>query len=149
MGLLATALACLAMAPGCGGPPVEAPPTVAQFKLSYERSGGLVANPRSLEIAPGRHATATRRKLASRSDSLITANFRIGVEQVKRLRNALERADFQAIADPGPGNCADCFHYSIEYREHEVTFSDVTMPPGLRSVIGRIEAMIEAHLPLH
>ena len=90
MGLLATALACLAITPGCGGPPVEAPPTVAQFKLSYERSGGLVANPRSLEIAPGRHATAKRRKLPSRSDSLITANFRIGVEQVKRLRNALE-----------------------------------------------------------
>src|SRR4051794_16756683 len=125
MGLFATALACLAAAPGCGGPAVEAPPTVAQFKLSYERSGGLVANPRSLQIAPGRHATAKRRRLPSRSGSLIAVDFRIGVEQVKGLRNALERADFGAIADPGRGACADCFHYSIEYREHEVTFSDV------------------------
>jgi Emfourin len=149
MGLLATALTCLAMAPGCGGPPVEAPPSVAQFKLSYERSGGLRADPRSLEIAPGRHATAKRRKLPSRSDSLITARFRVSVEQVKRLRNALEQADFQAIADPGPGTCADCFHYSIEYREHEVTFSDVTMPPELRPVVGRIEAIIVHHLPFH
>jgi hypothetical protein len=149
MGLLATGLACLAMAPGCGGPAVEAPPTVAQFELSYERSGGLRADPRSLEIAPGRHATAKRRSSTSRSNSPITAHFRIGVEQIKRLRNALERADFQAIADPGPGVCADCFHYSIKYRGHEVTFSDVTVPQALRPVVDRIEAIVAHHLPFH
>jgi hypothetical protein len=149
MGLLATALACLAMTPGCGGPAVEAPPTVAQFTLSYERSGGLVANPRSLEVAPGRHATAKRRRSPTGGGSLATAHFRIGVEQVRRLRNALERADFQGIADPGPGVCADCFHYSIDYRGHEVTFTDVTVPKGLRPVIDRIEAIIAHHLPFH
>jgi hypothetical protein len=149
MGLLATALACLAMSPGCGGPAVEAPPSVAQFALSYARSGGLKPDPRSLEIAPGRHATVKGRKLPSRSDSLFTVRFRIGVKQVKRLRNALERADFQAIADPGPGACADCFQYSIDYRGHEVTFSDVTAPPGVRPVVDRIEAIIVHHLPFH
>jgi hypothetical protein len=150
MGLLATALACLAMAPGCG-PAVEGPPSVARFALSYERSGGLRADPRSLEIAPGRHATAKGRKLPSRTDSVITARFRIGVKQVKRLRNALERADFQAIGTPGPnpGVCADCFFYAIRYREHEVSFSQVDVPKGLSPVVEQIEALIEHHLPFH
>jgi hypothetical protein len=151
MGLLVTALACLAMAPGCGGPAVEAPPSVSQFALSYERSGGLAADPRSLEIAPGRHATVTGRKLPPRSDSLVTARFRIGVSQVKRLRNALERADFQAIDTPGPnaGVCADCYVYAIRYQGHEVSFSQESVPEGLGGVVGQLEAVIAAHLPFH
>jgi hypothetical protein len=151
MGLLATALACLAVYPGCGGPAVEAPPSVAAFQLSYERSGGLKPDPRSLQIEPGRRATAQRRKLSARSDSRFTARFRLGIKQVKRLRNALERADFQAIPGPTPlpSNCADCYLYEIEYRGHTVSFDQTTVPEGLEPVVDQAEALIEAHLPFH
>jgi hypothetical protein len=151
MALLATALMCTAMSAGCGGPPVaEVPPpvpSVAKFALSYERSGGLAADPRSLQISPGRHAIAKRRRLPAASDTTFTRRFRIGVTQIKRLRAALERADFTSIGTPGPnpGVCADCYFYAIEYREHEVSFSQVEVPERLRPVVARLEAIVNAH----
>ncbi len=151
MGFLTTALACLAVYPGCGGPAVEAPPSVAAFQLSYERSGGLKPDPRSLRIAPGRHATAQRPKFPSTPDSRSTIRFRVGVKEVKRLRNALERADFQAIPGPAPvpSNCADCYLYEIGYRGHTVSFDQASVPRGLEPVVDQVEALIEAHLPFH
>jgi len=147
MALLATALACAAMA-GCGGPAVEPPPSVARFKLTYDRSGGLRPDSRSLSIAPGRRATARVR--APRSGHYVTVHFRIGVKQVRRLRATLEHADFRAIASPGTSPaCADCYRYSLTYRGHEVTFDDGNVPRSLHPVVGRIEAIIDAHLPRH
>jgi hypothetical protein len=151
MGPLAAALICVAMTPGCGGPAVGAPPpSVAGFAISYERSGGLASMPRSLAVAPGRQATAKAR-VSLRTGGLVTTHFLIGVRQVKRLRAALERADFQAIPAPGPepGACADCYTYDIRYRGHELSFSEANLPETLRPVVGRLEALIEAHLPFH
>jgi hypothetical protein len=147
MGLLATALACLAISPGCGGPAVEAPPSVAQFALFYERSGGLKATPRRLVIRPGRNATAA---VDTGADSRAVF-FRVGVRRVRSLQAALERADFHAIGPPGPnpGVCADCFSYAIRYRGHEVAFSQVTVPKGLQPVVDQLESTIEDHLPFH
>jgi hypothetical protein len=154
MGPLATALMiCTALGAGCGGPPAAhaAPRPASHFTISYERSGGLRADPRSLTVTPGRHAAAKGRRLPSRPDSVLTARFRIGVGQVKRLRAALERARFTAIRAPKPETvvCADCFSYEILYRGHDVTFSDATLPRRLRPVVNRLEALIEAHLPFH
>jgi hypothetical protein len=148
--MLAAALTCVAMTPGCGGPAVQAPPSVARFAISYERSGGLVSMPRSLAVVPGRHATAKART-SVRSGGLLTNRFRIGVGQVKRLRAMLERADFQAIPAPGgePGSCADCYTYEISYRGHDVAFNDATLPTSLRPIVARLEALIAAHLPFH
>jgi hypothetical protein len=148
MALLATALACAAMAGG-GGPAVEPPPSVARFKLTYDRSGGLRPDSRSLSIAPGRRATARVR--APRSGHYLTVHFRIGVKPIRRLRNALERADFEAIDGPGPaaGACPDCYLYAIRYRGHQVAFTEADAPARLRSVVGRIESLIDAHLPRH
>ncbi len=146
VGAITTALMCLAISPGCGGPPGPAPtpvPSVSKFAISYERSGGLKADPRSLRIAPGRHATAEARWESAR--------FRVGVKQVTRLRESLGSSGFGTIPEPGPGpgNCADCFEYVIGYRGHEVAFSQVDQPPMLAPVIDRLEALIEAHRPFH
>jgi hypothetical protein len=133
------------MSPGCGGPAAEAPPSVARFAISYERSGGLAAMPQKLVIRPGRHAAVTTRD----TDSLQprTVRFRIGVKRIESLSRALEKAHFETIGTPGPnpGACADCFYYAIGYQGHEVGFSQIEVPKGLRSVIGQLEAVIAAH----
>ena len=148
MALLATALTCLAITPGCGGPAVtETPPPVAKFAISYERSGGLKSMPQRLTVRPGRRATAT---INVGSGSHATS-FVVGVKRIRALQTALERADFGAIATPGtnPGVCADCFFYAIRYRGHEVSFSQVEVPKGLAGIVGQFEKMISAHLPFH
>jgi hypothetical protein len=154
---IATALACLAAA-CCGAVGLaqsaagdsKSPPSVAAFALSYERSGGFAPAPRSLRIEPGRRAIVKRRG-RSGEPSIVAKRFRIGVEQVRRLQAALERAGFLEIVSPEPGadRCADCFLYSIEYRGHEVLFNDATKPKALGPVVARIEGVIAHHLPFH
>ena len=133
---------CLLPAVACGARS-EPPPTIAQFAISYERSGGLKADPRSLRIAPGRHATAEGRGETTR--------FRVGMKQVRRLRRALESAGFTSISSPSPqpGSCADCFYYDIGYRGHDVEFSQADQPRGLGPVVDQLEALAESHLPFH
>jgi hypothetical protein len=144
--LLAATISCLVAYPGCESPPeptqAEQPPvSIAQFAVSFERGGGLKADPRSLQIAPGRHATA---KSLGR-----TVHFRAGVKPVRRLRKALEGAGFAGIPDPRPSNCADCFYYDIDYLGHEVEFSQLDQPRKLVGVVDLLEALIESHLPFH
>jgi hypothetical protein len=143
---LAAMVSCLVAYPGCESPaeqaqPDQPPPAIAQFAVSFERGGGLKADPRSLEIAPGRNATA---KGLGR-----TVHFRVGVKPVRRLRKALEGAGFADIPDPRPSNCADCFYYDIEYRGHEVEFSQLDQPRKLVGVVDQLEALIDSHLPFH
>ncbi len=155
---IGTALICLLVA-CCGGAALaqsaptdsESPPSVAKFALSYVRSGGLRPNPQSLRVEPGRHATAERSKVSAHGGSMRSTQFRIGVEQVKRLRAELERANFTAIRPPRPETavCTDCFLYEIRYRGRTVNFNTVTLPRRLRPVVERVEAVIEAHLPFH
>jgi hypothetical protein len=37
----------------------------------------------------------------------------------------------------------------MRYRGRELIFGDSTLPETLRPVVARLEALIEAHLPLH
>jgi hypothetical protein len=133
------------MAPGCGGPAAGAPPSVAQFAISYERSGGLAAMPQKLVVKRGRHAAVTTRD----ADSLQprTVRFRIGVNRVEGLRSALAKAGFETIETPGPnpGACADCYLYAIDYRGHEASFSEIDLPKRLHGVVGQLEAVIASH----
>jgi len=141
MALLATALACLAAF--CG--PATMPSPVSQFAISYKRSGGLAAMPQKLVIRPGRNAT-----LATRGpDGLRTSRFRVAPKRIEDLRGALRRADFGSVATPAPGNCADCYLYSLRYEGHEVSFSEVDTPPRLQGVLDRIGQLVDAHLPRH
>ena len=110
-------------------------------ELGVRRGGGLKAGPRSLQIAPGRHAKA--KGLGK------TVGFRVGVKPVRRLRKALEGAGFESIPDPRPSNCADCFYYDIVYRGHEVEFSELDQPRKLVGVVDQLEALIDSHLPFH
>jgi hypothetical protein len=148
--LLATALCLLLAAPACGTPG-KGPPTVSQFAITYQRSGGLKPISRFLQITPGRHATTEPRLVPVVDDNPLTARFRVGVRTVKRLRGALERAEFVSIHSPAPGsgNCADCFYYSIAYRGHRVSFDDFDLPRRLRPVVDQLEAIIATHRPLH
>ena len=142
MGLLATALACLAMSPGCGGPPVEAPPSATGFALTYERSGGLKATPQKLAIGAGRHAVAT---YADTKGGTKTVRFEISRKRVRSLRQGLAQAHFSQLESPPPGHCADCYLYSISYRGHEVTVGQSDMSARLGDVVAELEALIQAH----
>jgi hypothetical protein len=149
MALLATALACLAASPGCGGPPVaEEPVTAAAFAISYERTGGLKPMRQKLVIRPGRHAVATA---SGPNGRLRSVRFRVGRTKIESLRNALARIDFEAIgaAGPNPGTCADCYFYAIRYEGHEVSFDQESVPAELRGIVARLEALIAAHRPFH
>jgi len=142
MGLLATALACLAMSPGCGGPAVEASPSATPFALTYERSGGLKATPQKLTIGPGRHAIAT---IADTRGGTKTVRFQIPRKRVQNLRQGLAQAHFSQLESPPPGNCADCYLYSISYRGHEVTVGQADMSDRLDDVVTELETLIHAH----
>jgi hypothetical protein len=148
VGLLVTALACLAAAaPGCGGPATRQSPPPAAFAISYERSGGLAATPQKLAVAPGRHGVLTTSGPSGRQ----TVRFRVGVTRIETLRRALERADFETIETPSPdpAGCADCYFYALRYEGHEVSFSQLEVPKGLRGVVDQLEAVIAAHRPRH
>jgi len=156
---IATALLCTAALCGTAtaapAPPTGsgAPPSVAEFDFRYERSGGFLPTYDSLRIKPERRATAKRSRSPLDPDGtkgVLTSRFRIGAKAVKRLRALLERADFTALESaPGHGTCADCRTYSIEYRGHEVTFSEAAIPDGLASVISHAEGIIVRQLPFH
>jgi hypothetical protein len=148
--LLATALACLSLHPGCGGPAPEAPPPVSRFALSYERSGGLKPMPRRLTIRPGRIGTVTVSRHGIGEGHSAATLFRVRARTIRALRRALRQADFAALPDPGSSStCADCFFYEISYRNRDLTFDDATMPSALRPIVNRLETMIQAHLPFH
>ena len=148
MGLFLAAMAsCLVASAGCGPePPPEPTVPVAKFSVAYERSGGLAPMPQKLVITPGRHAVATARGAGGRPQ---TARFRAAVGTVKRLRNGLSDPRFAAFGGGGPGNCADCYFYAIDYREHSVSVPQSDVPVWLGRTIDRLEALVEAHLPFH
>ena len=151
----ATALACLAVAAGGSAAVAETPPdgdesrpTVAEFAITYERSGGLSPMPYRLAIRPGRHGTLTTKgALDERSR---TVRFRVGRRTVERLRGALEGAGFATVTPaPGPGACADCYFYSIRYEGDEVSFSEVERPRRLRATLALLDGLVALHRPRH
>ena len=143
MGLAATALMCLAISPACAGPAaVETPSPVAAFTISYERSGGLKPLPQKLVVRPGRHAVAASAGTRAGEQE---ARFRISRKAVLRLQERLAAAEFTEIESPLPGNCADCYLYSIRYLGHRVLFDQSATPARLDGVVREIESIIYAH----
>jgi len=146
MGALLAVLACVVAVGNCGDPPLPATPPVEQFAISYERSGGLAAMPEKLVVHPGRHATVTaidgRGKRHGRE-------FRIGVKQAKKLRAAAETARIDELPTSEPGSCADCYVYSVTYRDESASVAEVDVPRRMQPLIDRAEALIAAHLPFH
>jgi hypothetical protein len=77
-----------------------------------------------------------------------TVRFRVSVSKINQLRAGLSDPRFALLESSGPGNCADCYSYSIAYRGHSVTISQVDVPGWLSGTIGRLEALA-LHRPLH
>jgi hypothetical protein len=147
MGALAAVIACLVAYPGCGAEarPVPVVPT-EKVALTYERSGGLAATPQKLVIRPGRQAAATGTNAAGKKK---TVHFRLSAPKTNQLRNKLLDRRFALLEDSvAPGNCADCYLYSIKFRGHSVSISQVDVPAWLAKTIGHLEALA-AHRPLH
>ena len=130
---------------------MAAPPSVSDFVLVYRRSGGLKPMPRKLTIGPNRVGTLEELRPGSHEGEERATNFKVPAKTIVELRRALNRAGFASLPSPGinPSTCADCFSYEIRYRNHEVTFDDVTMPQPLRPVVRRLEAIADAHRPFH
>jgi len=149
----ATALACLLAAGGSVAVGevlpvgVEGPPSIAEFAITYERSGGLRPKPYRLAIRPGRHGTLTTEGALDKRSH--TVRFRVTRAKVERLRDALERADFGTVGTPDAGVCADCYVYAIRYEGHEVVFGDGSMPKRLRETVALLERLVAAHRPRH
>ncbi len=141
MGTLAIALACLAV--GCPGPPAAEAPPPKPFSLSFEKSGGLKPMPEKLTIDPGRHAEAT---IAGTGAGTRTVRFRVSRKKVGILQKGFRRAGFPQLESPLPGNCADCFIYTIRYRGHEVTIDEAAMSAELRDVVTKLETIVFDHV---
>lgn len=78
------------------------------------------------------------------STSRHTARFRVPASRIRSLRRGLARADFAAIESAPATGCADCYLYSIRYRDHKVTLPETAISAPLRRVIDQLEALIAA-----
>ncbi|MET0559011.1 MAG: hypothetical protein ABW065_10120 [Solirubrobacterales bacterium] len=145
MGALLATLACIVGVGTCGEPPATTALPVERFAISYERSGGLAAMPENLTVRPGRRASVT----IVRRGRAANVGFRLSVKQIKRLRAAAETARVGGLPTPEPGNCADCFVYSVTYRGESASVAEVDVPRRMQPLIDRAEALIAAHRPFH
>jgi len=145
MGALLAVLACVVGVGTCGDPPLPPTPSIEQFAISYERSGGIAAMPESLTVRPGRNVSITVR----RRNGGESVAFRLGVKQTKKLRAAAETARINELPTSEPGRCADCFVYSVTYRDESASVAEVDVPRRMQPLIDRAEALIAAHLPFH
>jgi len=142
MGLLATAMACLAL--GCPGSPAEPDPLPPPqpFAIDFEKSGGLRPVPMSLKVRPGRHAVA---RMGGAGGDERVVRFRLSRKKVASIKSGLRRAHFFRLESPLPGNCADCFVYSIAYRGHELTIDQSAMPRKLGDLVVVLESIVFEH----
>jgi hypothetical protein len=142
MGLIATALVCLAA--GCAGPRAAEAPPPPPFAIHFEKSGGLKPMPQELTIGPERHAKATM--ATGTAAGVRTVRFRVSRKQVARLRRGLRLAHFSELASSSPESCADCYLYTIEYRGHEVRADESALPDRLHDVVRKLETIVFTHV---
>jgi hypothetical protein len=145
--LAATAIAaCLVASSGCPAPePPPQPVPIERFSAVYERSGGLKPMPQRVVIRPGREAETATRSFDENSE----VGFTISVLKAKQLRAGLSQPRFRAFDTTLPGNCADCYLYTIGFRGHEISFPQSEIPGFIRKTVARFEALYESHLPRH
>jgi hypothetical protein len=146
MGLLAATISCVVMLGSCASSPQPPLLPVEQFAISYERSGGFASMPQKLTIRPGRHATLTAVDPHGQRRSV---QFRVAAKKVKQLRAAAETAHVGTAEPSEPGNCADCFIYTVAYRGETASVAEIDVPVRMRGLISRMETLIAAHLPFH
>jgi hypothetical protein len=146
MGLLAATISCVVVLGPCAGPAQPSTLPVERFAISYERGGGFAAMPQKLTIRPGRQATVTAIDPKGQPRS---AQFQVAAKTVRRLRAAAEAAHIGTVEPSVPGNCADCFIYTVAYRGETASVAEVDVPGRMRGLISRAEALIAAHLPFH
>jgi hypothetical protein len=145
MGALATALMCLTtVATGCPGPPADPLPPPHPFAIKFEKSGGLKPLPMALTIRPGRRAVASM--AGGGSAATRTVRFRVTRKKVAQLEVGLRRAHYFQLESPPPGNCADCFIYSFDYRGHELTIDQSALPQKLGDVVTKLETLVFEHV---
>jgi hypothetical protein len=130
---------------GLGGTTVAAaePTSVNDFKLAYQRSGGVAASTQTLAVRPGRRATATS---SGTSEGRTRTEFPLTARRIRSLQRSLDRAELDSIPAPGPGGCADCYAYDLRYEGHHIELEEVDVPARLRAVFDTLDAMIAAHL---
>ena len=119
-----------------------------RFTATYERSGGLLPEPRKVVI---RH----RKALLKKSERVVagvgtsSTTVKLSERKLKQFRAALSQPRFAAYESPFPGNCADCFIYTISFSGHTISFPQSEIPPWIAKTVARFEALIERHLPRH
>jgi hypothetical protein len=145
MRLVLAAVLCALALLGCGGAAaaVAAPAPVQDFKLAYQRTGGVASSTQTLAVRPGRLATATT---GGSSAGRTRTEFRLGIRRVRALQRGLERARLDSIPPAGPSGCADCYAYDLRYEGHHVELDEVDVPPRLRAVFDQIDAIIAARI---
>jgi hypothetical protein len=114
---------------------------VHDFKLAYQRTGGIASSTRTLAVRPGRLATATT---SGTSAGPKRTEFRLAVRSVLSLQRGLAQARLGSIPPPGPGGCADCYAYDLRYQGHHIELEEVDVPPRLRKVFDEIDSIIDA-----
>jgi len=150
MALLATALMCAAMSPGCGGQPTvpaahAAARPASKFAIAFERSGGLKARVETLVVRPGLRAYAT----APKGDRQASKHFRMDAKTAEELRRELAEAHFAHLKSSTSATCNDCYVYSITYHGHAVLFPDSKVPRSLEEVVDALEEEVIEHLYRH
>ncbi|HWA54598.1 MAG TPA: hypothetical protein VG816_10535 [Solirubrobacterales bacterium] len=148
MRLLATALACLAIATSAcdalASTETSARPA-SQFAIAFERSGGLKGNVETLVVRPGLHAYAT----APKGKSQASAHFKMDARTAEELRRELAKAHFTHLKSTTDATCNDCYVYSITYHGHTVLFSASRVPDSLEEVVDALEGEVIAHIYRH
>ncbi len=152
MALLATILACTAISAGCSGPPAAAPPPAAQrpashFAIEFERSGGLKGSVETLVVRPGLRAHAT----APKGPREASKDFKMDAATAEEVRRELAKARFAKLGGGKiPGNCADCYVYTITYHGHRVSFLANEAPNDpMLEVVDALEEEVILHLYRH
>ena len=141
--LAATTLCVLALVGGGASAASAEPTSVHDFTLAYQRTGGIASSTQTLAVRAGQAATATT---SGTSEGPKRTEFPITARSVRALQRSLARADLDSIPPPGPGGCADCFAYDLRYQGHHIALEEVDVPPRLRAVFDRIDAIIAAQI---
>jgi hypothetical protein len=96
-----------------------------------------------------RHAMLERQERDATGIGAFSTNVKLSERKLKQFRVALSQPQFAAYESPLPGNCADCYVYTISFRGHTISFPQSEIPVWIRKTVGRFEALVENHLPRH
>ena len=101
--------------------------------------------PQKVVIRPGREAETATSSFNEGSE----VGFTLSVLKAKQLRAGLSQAQFRRFESPLPGNCADCYVYTITFRGHTISFTQSEIPIWIKKTVARFEALYETHRPRH